>query len=230
MQQIIDPRPLTPSWPARLLAVAALVSGVLVAGCAGSSPSPRAASVGSPTTPAPSTASSDSATTARSSTAAGAGATSSTAPGAGGSRPLAFARCMRANGVPNFPDPTPGGRPLFSTTGINPSSPAFQAAQAKCHGFMALPGGPGAPSVSPQQKAQSLAKLRKIAVCMRAHGVSEFPDPRTTPPSSQADPGPGVITDFDGVFLVFPSTINLQAPAYRQALTACGAPPLGLPH
>ena len=38
------------------------------------------------------------------------------------------------------------------------------------------------------------------------------------------------ITDFDGAILLFPSTINLQAPAYRRALTACGAPPLGLPH
>jgi len=41
---------------------------------------------------------------------------------------------------------------------------------------------------------------------------------------------PQQITDFDGAILLFPSTINLQAPAYKQALTACGAPPLGLPH
>ena len=38
------------------------------------------------------------------------------------------------------------------------------------------------------------------------------------------------ITDFDGAILLFPSTINLYSPAYRQALAACGAPPLGLPH
>jgi hypothetical protein len=95
---------------------------------------------------------------------------------------------------------------------------------------MGLPGGPGGPSFSPQVKAQSLAKLRKIAVCMRAHGVSEFPDPSATRPSNLAGSGMGVLTDFDGVFLAFPSTIDMQAPAYRQALTACGAPPLGLPH
>jgi hypothetical protein len=94
---------------------------------------------------------------------------------------------------------------------------------------MPLPGGPGSPSFSPQVTAQALAKLRRIAVCMRAHGVSEFPDPRPTRPSNPAG-GAGVITDFDGVFLVFPATLNLQAPAYKQALAACGAPPLGLPH
>jgi hypothetical protein len=40
----------------------------------------------------------------------------------------------------------------------------------------------------------------------------------------------GEITDYDGAILVFPSAINMQAPAYRRALIACGAPPLGLRH
>ena len=56
----------------------------------------------------------------------------------------------------------------------------------------------------------------------------QFPDPRTTVPSNPA--GIREITDFDGAILLFPASINLQAPAYKQALTACGAPPLGLPH
>jgi hypothetical protein len=73
-----------------------------------------------------------------------------------------------------------------------------------------------------------LSRLVRIAGCMRRHGVPQVPDPRTSVP-----PNPGgdeVITDFDGAILIFPDTINLQAPAYRRALTACGAPPLGLPH
>ena len=72
------------------------------------------------------------------------------------------------------------------------------------------------------------AKLRTIAVCMRQHGVPQFPDPRTSVPINPS--GIQEITDFDGVILLFPSTMNLQAPAYQQALKACGAPPLGLPH
>jgi hypothetical protein len=65
---------------------------------------------------------------------------------------------------------------------------------------------------------------------MRRHGVSGFPDPRTSVPLNPFANGYGVITDFDGAILLFPSTMNLRAPAYKQALAACGAPPLGLPH
>lgn len=47
---------------------------------------------------------------------------------------LAFARCMRAHGVPNFPDPTfsgggPAQRPL---AGINPDAPAVRTAARVC--------------------------------------------------------------------------------------------------
>ncbi len=63
---------------------------------------------------------------------------------------------------------------------------------------------------------------------MRQHGISQFPDPRTSVPVNLA--GITDITDFDGVILLYPATFNLQAPAYKQALAACGAPPLGLPH
>ena len=70
----------------------------------------------------------------------------------------------------------------------------------------------------------------KIARCMRQHGVPQFPDPRTSVPSNPLAPVSGEITDFDGAILLFPATINMQAPAYKQALAACGAPPLGLPH
>jgi hypothetical protein len=51
---------------------------------------------------------------------------------------LAMSRCMRSHGVPNFPDPQfksgPGGGigVQLSGPGVNPSSPAFQAAQKAC--------------------------------------------------------------------------------------------------
>ncbi len=51
---------------------------------------------------------------------------------------LAMSRCMRSHGVPNFPDPTfqsgPGGGVgiRIGGAGIDPSSPAFQAAQKAC--------------------------------------------------------------------------------------------------
>lgn len=50
---------------------------------------------------------------------------------------LAHARCMRQHGVPNFPDPSfsSGGQGLTvrsGGSGLNPRSPAFQAAQKIC--------------------------------------------------------------------------------------------------
>jgi hypothetical protein len=133
---------------------------------------------------------------------------------------------MRANGVPKYPDPNPGHGAVFSTAGMDPSSPAFKAAQTKCQRLI----GPGLPTPGSKTHptAQTLAKLLRIARCMRQHGVPQFPDPQTSVPSNPA--GITEITDFDGAILLFPTTINLQAPAYRQALAACGAPPLGLPH
>jgi hypothetical protein len=135
---------------------------------------------------------------------------------------------MRASGVPSFPDPVPGGGLVFPlSAGVNRSSPAFKAAQAKCRKFLP-PGGPPGPGTTTHPTAQTLAKLLRIARCMRRHHISQFPDPRTSVPTNLA--GVDDITDFDGAILIFPITVNLQAPAYRQALTACGAPPLGLPH
>ncbi len=102
-----------------------------------------------------------------------------------------------------------------------------KGAQAKCRKL--LPGGgPPALGSKTHPSAQTLGKLLKIAECMRTHGVPQFPDPRTSVPSNPV--GIREITDFDDAILLFPSTINMQAPAYRQALTACGAPPLGLRH
>lgn len=51
---------------------------------------------------------------------------------------LAMSKCMRTHGVPNFPDPQfqtgPNGGVgvRISGAGINPNSPAFQAAQRAC--------------------------------------------------------------------------------------------------
>jgi hypothetical protein len=51
-----------------------------------------------------------------------------------------FAKCMRENGVENFPDPMEGGGIIIggpnAEGGIDPSDPAFQAAQEKCAEFM----------------------------------------------------------------------------------------------
>jgi len=45
-----------------------------------------------------------------------------------GSFSRAFAKCMRAHGVPNFPDPSGQSGQLGPGSGVDPNSPQFQAA------------------------------------------------------------------------------------------------------
>ena len=56
-----------------------------------------------------------------------------------------YARCMRENGVPDFPDPQPEGGLRIErgpNSGIDPDSQAFKSAQAACEQYM--PRRPGA--------------------------------------------------------------------------------------
>ena len=208
MPHTIHLKRLTPSR-ARLLSGAALLSvPLVVAGCGGGSSSPSGV--------------------AHLSSSKGASATS---PESGGSSPegpaslqqamIAFAKCMRSSGVPNFPDPNgSGGFPVHA--GMDRSSPLFKAAQAKCHKL--LPEGPGS---GPPPSPQTLARFLNIARCMRAHGIPEFPDPRTSLPSNLR-PAAGasrfVISDIEGVILLFPTSIDQQSPVFTRAAAACAFP------
>lgn len=126
---------------------------------------------------------------------------------------VAFSQCMRTNGVPNFPDPKGGGGIQLSA-GINPAAPAFKAAQSKCRHL--LPGG-GPPTGPPS--AQAKLKALRVSQCMRRHGVTNFPDPTDTPPSSPN--GYSQILDMAGAVLAVPSTIDVQSPVYKAAAKAC---------
>jgi hypothetical protein len=132
------------------------------------------------------------------------------------SQALKFSECMRSHGITNFPDPgSRGGIELSSSSGINPFSPGFKAAQAAC-GKLLPGGGPGA---NGHPSAQAKRQMLEISECMRAHGVTGFPDPTTTPPSSP--PGGGIALAHAGVFLIVPSTIDINSPAFKQAAAAC---------
>jgi hypothetical protein len=53
-----------------------------------------------------------------------------------------FSQCMRANGVPDFPDPSNGGLSFNRAGGgdLNPSNPAFQNASTLCAKKTGVPG------------------------------------------------------------------------------------------
>jgi hypothetical protein len=124
-----------------------------------------------------------------------------------------FSKCMRANGVPNFPDPSGRGG-IQLGPGLNPFSPAFKAAQTHCRKL--LPGG-GPPTGPPSAQAERAAL--ETSECMRKHGVSGFPDPTLKAPTSPA--GYSAIEDRGGVILAIPSTINPQSPTFQAAAKVC---------
>lgn len=98
---------------------------------------------------------------------------------------LAFSQCMRAHGVPNFPDPdAQGAFPTFST-GV--SKQTSVAANDTCKHLLPRGGGTG----TPQERQQKFAFALKVAQCLRMHGYPTFPDPGA---SGQSVP-PGVNTD-----------------------------------
>lgn len=104
------------------------------------------------------------------------------------------------------------------------SSPLFKAAQAKCQKLMPG-GGPPGMSSSTNPSRQTLARFLNIARCMRQHGVYDFPDPRTSVPANPfGSGGAGVISDIEEVILIFPGTINEQAPIFTRAAATCAFP------
>jgi hypothetical protein len=145
-----------------ILATVAVVT--LVAACSGSAAAPSVATLDDPG--------------ASSSPGASPGASAPLTPG---DAALAFARCMRENGI-DMPDPVvstdaDGGTKIEQRAEAAGNTPAskdkFTKAEAACRHFMAAagPGGPGH-----QMSAEDMDKLLAFAKCMREHGV-DMPDP-----------------------------------------------------
>lgn len=138
---------------------------------------------------------------------------------------LAAAGCIRKHGVPNFPDPTfgaGGGQVNLHMPAAMESSRAFALAQKECAKVGLELAGYAGQSVKPT--AGEMTQWLAVARCMRAHGMPNFPDPTTTlPPSPATYPARySAAFDMNGIDWAIPKSINLQAPAVKQAATACG--------
>ena len=127
---------------------------------------------------------------------------------------VAFARCIRSHGVPNFPDPKVSGHTVRMGSARTLQSPAFQSAAHACQRL--LPKGPPGPE-PPSPQAQS--RMLGVSACMRKHGISGFPDPSTSPPSNPA--GNSGILGGGGYYLAIPKSIDTSSPAFEQAAAAC---------
>lgn len=128
---------------------------------------------------------------------------------------LNFSKCMRRDGVPNFPDLNGKGMRIgadgssLSVNGVSVSAPAFGSARQKCQKYLPAGAEPG-PAKQAQQYAQSL----RFSKCMRSHGVSNFPDPKT-------------VSGSRGNSVVELPGVNLNSPAVKAAAKVCGGGPKG---
>ena len=125
---------------------------------------------------------------------------------------LAFARCMRAHGIPNWPDPTSGG--VFDKSKLRQLGVSVSQVRAiedgPCNHLLVAPS-PG-PTITLADRADYL----EAAACMRSHGVSNFPDPTFPDNSVQTD---------------IPSSIDQDSSTFKSAAATCTKLiPAGLPY
>jgi hypothetical protein len=81
---------------------------------------------------------------------------------------------MRSHAVSNYPDPSSSGKlPTVTPQQLGVSTSQYQAADNACQHL--LPNGSNGPT--PAQIQQYRNTMLIYAGCMRAHGVSNFPDP-----------------------------------------------------
>jgi hypothetical protein len=95
-------------------------------------------------------------------------------------RAMKFARCMRDNGVKDFPDPDPSGEltvdGVLNGTSLDPNSAAWKKAIEACKELEPA-GFTGHKRSAAEQKA-----ALQFARCMRDNGVKDFPDPAPDSP------------------------------------------------
>jgi hypothetical protein len=119
---------------------------------------------------------------------------------------LAYARCVRAHGVPLWPAPDSSGqfdKSMLTPGKLGVSSVEAATAQRACRGLQ--------PTYSASQRSsQVVTGALRFSRCMRAHGSTNFPDPESN----------GAI--------VIPHAME-SSPVYLAALRACihkyGVPP-----
>lgn len=107
---------------------------------------------------------------------------------------IAYSQCIRAHGIPNFPDPNSKGQFVVQNGSGDPTSDvstAVATAALKACKSLAPPSIAQGPSGSPGGGSVTSNQL-KFTQCMRSHGEPNFPDPAangsiTLPPGMNAE-------------------------------------------
>jgi hypothetical protein len=120
---------------------------------------------------------------------------------------LAWTHCMRSHGVLDLPDQSSSNIKIPTAQQLGVSSSLLQTAENDCKQL--LPNGGQPPSQAEQR--QQLSAMRLFAECMRAHWVSDWPDPTI---------GPGGKPRFDLLDLQPP--LDPDSPQAQSATRECG--------
>ena len=126
--------------------------------------------------------------------------------GSAGTQALKYANCMRANGMPNFPDPGSNGALP------NPASPAFRAAEKACAKLQPVGLHLGGPARADSRRIARRARVRPMHARTRVLAV----------PGSANDLWAGLYAGPGGILSQHRQPTEIQSPAFRQAAKACG--------
>ena len=129
---------------------------------------------------------------------------------------IAYSRCVRAHGVPDFPDPDGSGqipKQAVLNAAQQVSASRFQAATAACARLNPYQA-PG--TLSRPLTAQEQQDYLRAAACMRSHGITNFPDPAFSS---------------GRVSVTIPPSIDTTSRQFTQAARTCTKLiPAGLPY
>lgn len=101
---------------------------------------------------------------------------SSSPTGSASQSALAFSRCMRSHGIPNYPDPGGNGATKKTARQLGVSDSKYDTALRACAHLLPNDGGPDR-----AETRREMTVLRSFARCMRSHGVPNWPDPTVDP-------------------------------------------------
>lgn len=122
---------------------------------------------------------------------------------------VAFAQCMRAHGIPSYPDPSSASGPVDSRQ-LGVTDTVYESARTTC--YRLYPQRQSGPGLTTAQQQQVLGQLLNLAKCMRSHGLPTFPDP---------NPASTIWGSGGGQLFTLPSSLNPNSSQFTSAENAC---------